>query len=121
MTKLDTFCKAIKNFEGANPANNNPGNCRCSPVGYLPRYGTVKCNPNDFAVFETYELGWEYLENLVYHRTLAHQNWTFYDFFFNYAPSSDNNDPRHYAETVAAECGVAPGTTLAAFFGSSQS
>ena len=118
MPKLDAFCKAIANFEGANPANKNPGNCRCSPVGYLPKYGHVTCNPNGFAVFPTYELGWEYLESLVYHRAVLHPHWTFYDFFSNYAPNSDKNDPTHYAETVAAECGVAPTTTLSAYFAS---
>ena len=115
MPKLNTFCTAIKNFEGANPENNNPGNCRCSPVGYLPKYGVVKCNPNDFAVFGAYQLGWEYLEELVHHRVLLHPTWTFYDFFNSYAPSGDKNDPNHYAEVVAGNCGVSPQTTLATF------
>src|SRR6185295_3022805 len=43
---LERFCDAIALMEGANPANNNEGNCRCSPVGYAPMYGNVKCNPH---------------------------------------------------------------------------
>lgn len=92
-------------MEGANPANNNPGNCRCSPVGYLPKYGKVKCNANHFAVFPTYELGWEYLLNMVHFKVANHPNWTFVDFFSVYAPSGDKNDPVHYANVVAKACG----------------
>lgn len=102
---LATFCSALKQFEGANPANNNPGNCRCSPVGYLSRYGKVTCNPHNFAVFQTYELGWEYLNEKIHHTIVLHPTWTFYDFFANWAPSTDGNEPHHYAEWVSAHCG----------------
>lgn len=114
---LDTFCAAIAQFEGANPANNNPGNCRCSPVGYASIYGHVTCNPHGFAVFPTKELGHLYLENLVHHRAVLHPTWTIYNFFNNYAPSSDNNSPNHYAEWVAARCGVSPSVTLGKLLG----
>ena len=103
---LIVMCTAIKDFEGANPANNNPGNCRCSPIGYLPKYGDVKCNPHNFAVFPSYELGWEYLQALVYHRVLLHPEWTFLDFFNSYAPSSDNNPTLAYATFVSNHCSV---------------
>lgn len=109
---LETFCRALAAFEGANPTNNNPGNCRCSPIGYLPKYGHVTCNPHNFAVFPTYGLGWGYLTELVHHRINAHPTWTFYDFFANYAPSTDGNEPRHYAETVAKACAYPPSTIL---------
>lgn len=114
---LITFCTAIKDFEGANPANNNPGNCRCSPVGYLPKYGVVRCNPHGFAVFPTYELGWEYLQNLVLHRAQLHPEWTVLDFFNVYAPPSDSNPTEKYAKFVADRCGVSTSTTLANLFG----
>ncbi|MBV9825174.1 MAG: hypothetical protein JO001_05825 [Alphaproteobacteria bacterium] len=116
MTNLNIFCKALATFEDANPANHNPGNTRFSPVGYLPKYGTVTCNAHGFAVFQTDQLGWEYLENLVHQRAVLHPTWTFYDFFSNYAPSADGNDPEHYAETVAADCGVPATTALGAYF-----
>lgn len=115
MTNLDKFCTAIRDFEGVpgdlNYKNNNPGNCRCSPMGYLAKYGDVKCI-NNFAVFPTYELGWEYLENLVYYRIEAHPTWTFLDFFNVYAPTGDNNNPNNYANHVAAQCGVSVDTVL---------
>lgn len=116
---LVTFCTAIRDFEGfpgdRNYRNNNPGNCRCSPVGYLPKYGVVKCVDN-FAVFQTYELGWEYLLNLVQHRAELHPNWTILDFFSNYAPSSDGNYPLKYASNVAKKCGVIPSCSLRELF-----
>lgn len=113
---LTIFCNGIAQMEGANPKNNNEGNCRCSPVGYAPMYGNVKCNPNNFAVFPTKALGRTYLENLVHHRAVMHPNWTFYDFFSNYAPSSDGNDPNHYAKWMANYCGVVPSMTLRELF-----
>jgi len=118
-TTLITFCTAIRDFEGGpnnlNYKNNNPGNCRCSPVGYAPMYGEVKCVDN-FAVFPTYELGWQYLQNLVHFRAVKHPEWTIIDFFENYAPTGDNNSPQNYAIFVAKRCGVPPTTTLKELF-----
>jgi hypothetical protein len=115
-TMLETFCSAIAQMEGANPANNNEGNCRCSPVGYAPMYGKVLCNPRGFAVFPTKALGRTYLENTVHHRAFLYPDWTLYDFFGNYAPSTDGNNPRHYAEWVAERCGVSASITLRVLF-----
>lgn len=116
---LVTFCTAIRDFEGGptniNYKQNNPGNCRCSPIGYLPKYGNVRC-VNNFAFFPTYELGWQYLQNLVHHRAELHPQWTIIDFFENYAPTGDNNNPQNYAIFVAKRCGVIPTTTLQKLF-----
>lgn len=125
--RLKTFCDGIAQMEGANPANNNEGNCRCSPVGYAPMYGNVKCNPNNFAVFPTKALGRLYLENLVHFRVLRHPDWTFITFFQGvlqpngtydggYAPSSDKNDPIHYAKWMADYCGSTPTTKVSDYF-----
>lgn len=107
---LNTFCTAIMNFEGGqndpNHINNNPGDFRCSPVGYLPKYGKVGCTPHNFAVFPTFALGWEYLLESVKARIHNHPNWTFLDFFTNYAPMSDGNPTLAYAQNVAKCCGV---------------
>lgn len=112
---LVRFCTSLRNFEGSpgdlNYRNKNPGNTRCSSVGYLPKYGNVKC-VNNFAVFETYDLGWEYLLNLVHYRATEHPTWTILDFFTNWAPASDNNFPAKYAAYVAKDCGKDVHTTL---------
>lgn len=108
MTLLDQFCTAIRDYEGSpgdlNYQNNNPGNCRCSSVGYLPKYGNVLCvetASGKFAKFPTYELGWEYLEALVKEKVAKNPTWTIRDFMHNYSPSSDNNDPDTYAAYIA--------------------
>lgn len=112
---IDVFCIALRDFEGApgdlNYQNNNPGNCRPSPVGYLPKYGNVTVThtaSGDFAHFPTYVLGWEYLQNTVMHRVELHPDWTFLDFFANWAPASDHNPSVKYATVVAQTCGVLP-------------
>lgn len=109
LSPLAHFCLAIRDYEGKpgdlNYKNNNPGNCRCSSTGYLPKYGNVKC-VNNFAVFPTYELGWQYLLALVTERINQHPDWTILDFFEHYAPTSDNNDPRRYAAYVASRIAV---------------
>ena len=120
---LEIFCTAIMHFEGGpgdpNHINNNPGDFRCSPVGYLPKYGNVRCSKNGFAIFPTFELGWEYLLASVYHRAVAHPNWTILDFFNNYAPASDSNPTLVYAQTVAKACGVTTDCTLQTLFAQS--
>lgn len=117
---LDKFCTAIMNFEGGpgdlNHINNNPGNFRCSPVGYMPKYGNVKCR-GGFAVFPTFDLGWQYLQAMVHYRATMHPHWTILDFFMNYAPPSDHNPTHAYANNVAHACGVPVTTTLKELFG----
>jgi hypothetical protein len=107
---LDTFCTAIRDYEGApgdlNYKNNNPGNCRYSPVGYARIYGLVRRDSNNFAIFKDYATGWLYLQNLIKSKIEAHPSWTILDFFKNYSPTSDGNDPEKYAEFVAKRCGV---------------
>lgn len=111
---LDTFCGYIKLREGANPANNNPGNCKYYYGGYLPKYGVVTRNSHGFAVFSTYDLGWLYLENLVTAIIKEHPTLTFLQFFAGngdfsgYSPADDDNDPISYATEAAQACGQLP-------------
>lgn len=130
MDNLNIFCEAIKTREGwyapgEHPKypdgtrswrNNNPGNCKCSPVGYKPIYGTVLC-VNRFAKFETYEIGMLYLKNLVLNTAKSNPNWTIYDYFAKkHAPADDKNDPLGYSEFVAKRCGVTKDTKLKDLF-----
>lgn len=129
---LERFATAIRDFEGKpgdlNYMLNNPGDCRPSPVGYLAKYQPVEIVDTDtdpnypyhvgkFAKFPTYELGWEYLLNLIQYRAELHPDWTILEFFQNYAPSTDKNPTLQYAETVAGQCGVAVTCTLKELFG----
>lgn len=113
---LDKFCEAIKTHEGffkgsRSERNNNAGNCKYSSVGYDKKYGIVRVDEQGFAIFQTYEIGFTYLKNLVISKCKKHPNWTFYQFFEEYAPQSEN-DSKHYAETVAHACRVLPTTQI---------
>lgn len=114
---LQKFCLAIRTHEGWFPGsrsqrNNNPGNCRYSSVGYLPIYGDVKRDAQNFAIFRDYATGYLYLQNLVKDKIKKNPNWNFYDFFKVYAPDEDNNDSRRYADVVAKRLEVPPTTIL---------
>lgn len=117
---LERFCHAIEANEGgpndASHRNCNPGNFRCSPVGYLPKYGKVGCSPGGFAVFSTYQLGWEYLVASVHYRAVRHPEWTVLDFFKDYAPVTDKNNPFAYAHFVATWCGTTVDKHLSELF-----
>lgn len=112
---LNTMALAIQKHEGWYPTsrsyrNRNPGNCRYSSKGYLTKYGKVGKDPQNFAIFETYEIGFMYLKNLILEKAKAHPMWDLYAFFEEYAPNFDHNDSRHYAETVAKALTTYPET-----------
>lgn len=122
---LEVFCLGIKSREGyiapcpqyprGTPAwrNNNPGNVRYSPVGYARIYGKVDTDLSGFAIFKDYDTGWLYLQNLVKDKIKKNPTWTFLDFFKNYAPSSDGNDPLSYANEVCAKVGLPVNSKIA--------
>lgn len=103
------FCLAIQSREGyLNPSqypprgstswrNQNPGNCK-------------DLNGN-FLVFDTYEIGFAYLENYV-RRVMVNKHLayptdpTIAQYFAVYAPTADSNDPTSYANEVASKLGV---------------
>lgn len=112
MTPFQKFCAAIIQYEGANPANNNPFNDKYYFGGYLSKYGIVKESVGGFAIFETLELGTEYGTTIITQMIDKHPEWNFYDFFGVYAPTKDKNNPVRYAQTIAAEVGVEPTANL---------
>lgn len=116
---LDNLCLAIRDYEGKpgdlSYRNNNPGNCRCSKVGYKSIYGEVKC-VNNFAVFPTATQGMLYLRNLIKETIAEHPDWTLYQYFaLKHAPVSDGNNPLEYSETVAKQIGCTIDTKISSF------
>jgi len=115
---IDKWADAIKRFEGWTPTslsfrNNNPGNLRPSPE---PWQGQISVS-NGFIVFDTYENGLRALKisliNAATGRSRVYSpSDSLYDFFARYAPASDNNYPRQYAEFVAAQLNVDPNTPI---------
>lgn len=105
-SKLDKWCAAIKQMEGAKPERNNPGNIRFVGQQYA-------INDNGFCKFDTYEHGYKALQDLIIRACTGKSSYynadgNLYDFYNVYAPSSDGNNPKHYAEFVADYIGVEP-------------
>ena len=118
---LVVLATGIRDYEGGpgdlNYQLNNPGDCRPSPYGYLPKYEPVTIintdtNPNypyhkgSFAMFPTYAVGWTYLLNLLKNMIQMHPNWTLNDLMSAYAPSTDGNAPTAYGEFLGQRLGV---------------
>ncbi len=96
--------------------NRNAGNCRFYYGGYLPMYGDVKCSPEKFAVFPTEELGWLYLQRMLWNAAKVHPNMTLKAYIRDvYAPASDGNTPNHYSEWLAKRFGVEDSVALSYF------
>jgi opacity protein-like surface antigen len=85
--------------------NNNPGNLR---PGSLAVGATG--SSGGYAVFPDYQTGYNALVGLI--QSPMYWNLTLTQFFAQYAPAADNNNPAQYAATVAAQLGVDPNTPL---------
>jgi hypothetical protein len=113
-SRTTKWADAIQEFEGYIPGsksyrNNNPGNLRFT--GYTSSLGAMGKDPTGFAVFGTYQEGYDALNQflsdaksgkLISYRVEMSLN----EFFEVYAPSSDNNAPEVYASFVAKRIGV---------------
>ena len=113
---LEALAQAITDYEGyylnsVSNRNNNPGNLRYSPYQVGVRDG--------FALFDTYEDGWN---ALLHQLTIAADGrsnvydpeMTLNEFFHVYAPSFENS-PNLYAKTVIAQLDIPPETKLKEF------
>lgn len=105
-SKIDKWCEAAKQMEGAKPERNNPGNLRFVGQQYA-------IDDNGFCKFDTYQHGYDALKNLFIRAcsglsTIYNANGTLYDFYAIYAPTSDGNDSTAYADFVAQYLGVSP-------------
>lgn len=120
---LTDLATGIKEYEGWGPPgstingvyyasgtpsfrNHNPGNCRFSHVGYLPKYQPVLCSAAGFAIFKDDDTGWEYLLNLLKEKIEVRPNLSLLEFMSSYAPRADGNDPVAYASWIARRLGV---------------
>ena len=117
---LDAFAAAIQKFEGGHPKdrnmrNNNPGNIRTVGTATPPK------DSGGFAIYNTYQEGLDALKRDISAKITGNThtglgpNSTIRDFFYTYAPPSDNNPTEKYAQTVANALGVTPDATLGTF------
>lgn len=116
-SKLDLWCEAIKDMEGAQPEINNPGNIKYFPGLITSKKATGKklIGKNVFCVYPDYATGYMVLRDLLLRAatglsTSYRPDMTLQQFYHVYAPSSDLNNPDHYANFVAGRIGV-PVTT----------
>lgn len=115
---IEKMANAIKKHEGwfigsRAYRNNNPGNLVFTD--YVKNsLGSVRMEGGSngrFAVWDTPEAGFMGLMLFIYHAATdqlrAYQSdMTLYDYFAKYAPSSDGNTPKTYAEAVMKDMGV---------------
>jgi hypothetical protein len=114
---LYDLAEAIKTHEGwfqgsRSARNNNPGNLK-----YAGQPGTIAKDKGRFAIFDSYQSGWNALVNQLDAAVTGRSEkfspeHTLYDFFKTYAPSTDKNYPKRYAEQVAKKLGVLPTTKI---------
>ena len=104
---LIILAEAIKQHEGYFPGsvaydNHNPGALRSWP--------TMLYRTRGFAYFETYEIGWKALLDLLIKQ--CEKKPTLYQLMSWYAPVSDGNDPYRYASILASKLGVSVNTPI---------
>ena len=112
---LNAMCKAIEKHEGYYKGSRSYRNKNSGNLRYAEQAGTIGKDKDNFAIFKTYELGFQALKNMILNGAkgksrIYHPSDNLFDFFNKYAPSSDNNDPLRYAEVVAKHMGVNPAT-----------
>ncbi len=117
-SKMDLWCLGIQDMEGyIAPCkqypkgtrawkNKNPGNLR-----FIGQKLAIGHDDKNFCIFKTYQDGYDTLKAMLVRASSGgsqtyNPNMTLYQFFAKYAPSSDGNYPKHYAEVVAKRIGV---------------
>lgn len=117
-SKLGRFCKAIELHENIVKILNNPGAFRYNDfTKTFP--GVTGKSVGGFCRFDTYEHGWEALQQFVRwaanDELKGYHNCTIRSFFETYSPTSDGNNPKAYADFVASYCDQKPTDLLKTF------
>lgn len=98
-------------MKGKGLKNNNPWNIKDTTFGAI-----VGTDDNGFAIFETPEDGFDALvEKIKFNQTNKNSKYywkTIAEYFKLYAPASDGNDPKWYAQTVAKQLWVSVDTPI---------
>lgn len=123
-TPLDAVAQAIQSHEGWAPGsvsfrNNNPGNLK-----YAGQPGATGADANGFAVFPTYDAGFQALKNQLSLDASRNPDWTLTQFFTKYLGGNPYNpqvtnqgDPFAYASDVASKIGAAVTDGIGKLFG----
>lgn len=119
--KLKEFADAIQQYEGwtLNPPsrsvkNHNPGNLRFT--AYTKLLGAISADKGGFCVFPSDDKGYQalcqFIQDCAANQIKGMHDRTILTFFQVYAPASDGNAPRAYADFVASKVGVNVNTYL---------
>lgn len=119
MSVYDVFAQQIQHFEGWYPGsrsyrNNNPGNIRPGSLNL----GQSAIDSGGFAIFPSFDVGYNALINDIAAkfsgrtRTGLGPQSSVVQFFQVYAPSSDNNNPAQYAQSVVDGINANAGTSF---------
>ena len=111
-SKIDLWCEATKQMEGAKPELNNPGH-----IKFLGQKTAIGKDYRGFCIFPDYETGYNELKSMLLRACLGNSKIykptdTIYDFYGKYAPDTDGNNSKHYAEYVAKFIGVPANTKI---------
>lgn len=121
---LDAVALAIQGHEGWAPGsvsfrNNNPGNLK-----YAGQAGATGADANGFAVFPTYDAGFQALKNQLALDASRNPAWTLTQFFTKYLGGNPYNpqvtgegNPFTYAADVASKIGASVSDSIGKLFG----
>lgn len=90
--------------------NNNPGNIEYG--SFADQCGAVDKDYKGFAVFPTYEDGQNAQKTLLFGTQSVYYNLSLLDAIRRYAPGSDGNNPKEYANFVSRKAGIDRDTPL---------
>lgn len=117
MNLIEKFAEAIKIHEGwfqgsRSQRNHNPGNLK-----FARQAKTIGQDGAGFAIFANDQDGWTALIRQIEiaisgQSRIYNPEMTILQFFEKYAPSSDNNNPKKYAEDVAWRIGKSVETKI---------
>ncbi len=90
--------------------NNNPGNIVYGP--FAAENGAINHDYKRFSVFPTYEDGQKAQKKLLFDPSSVYYKLSIVDAIRRYAPASDGNNPKEYANFVARKVGIERTTPL---------
>lgn len=114
-SKIDLWCEAATKMEGAKAENHNPGNLR-----FVGQKEAIGQDYRGFCIFPNDAVGYKMLRDTFVRACSGNSKvytpeMNLYTFYKIYAPSTDGNSPRHYANFVADYMGVSVGDAIKTF------
>src|SRR3990167_8122284 len=115
--KIEKLANAIQEYEGWYRGSRSWRNCNPGNLKFARQRRAIGKDDDGFAIFPDDETGFLALIHQIEiacngKSKVYSPNDTLYGFFNKFAPSSDSNYPKKYAEDVAKKLGISPHTKL---------